>query len=383
MKSSTWSLAGVVLAGFILATSSVAAESNDASARAVTNDPVERSEAGITVAIDPRVELVAVTQHLSGYAERSQRFKGRINDFDHPYLNALRQHFAGFKEHEAIKRLAALRVGGSDPMGIAVQLSDPNDVALQGALDREIVGSEPAEVDAYVAALRTFARDAAFMDFYTANAASRAAMVEDFKQSIDLHAIATETGRYCGAQPARYTIILAPLLGRTSFGPNVTTPDGTKVFYAILPASGVADGHLVFGNRNHLDEYLWHEFGHSFVNPLVDEHWRDLEKLSGLMNKIQPSRSLNYGREWKIWVSEHVVRAIAARIVRQQKGETAYAEQVARDQGRGFAYLGELCRSLETYEQNRDKFPSLSSYFPEIVAVFERLNETAAKPQAS
>lgn len=373
MNPPTKSLLGS-LAALLLAIPCTAANGDDTETR-----PTAEMRAAITVTVDPRVELVAITQHLSGYVHRSKQTRGRINDLDHPYLNAFRQHFAAFQDHKSIKRLGSLGIGGSAPMDLAVNMSPPNDVVLRGALDWET--AHLAKAEAYVDALRAFAQATNFMAFFDANRSSYDAIIADFKQTIDLQVIADELERYCGTQPDRYTIVLAPLLGRTWFGPSATAPDGARISYAIIPPHKVVEGRLVFGSSSMLGDYICHEFGHSFVNPLVDKHWGELDKYSGLMERIRYAEGQNYGRGWKTCLYEHIDRVITARIVLRQKGEAAYANHLAGDQGRGFAFVEELCRSLEAYEQSRDRFPNLDSYFPELIRVFARL-QASATPDA-
>jgi hypothetical protein len=44
------------------------------------------------------------------------------------------------------------------------------------------------------------------------------------------------------------------------------------------------------------------------------------------------------------------------------------------EKSKGFIWIEELYNSLLIYEQNRDKYPTLKSYMPEIVKVFNKLN---------
>lgn len=363
-----------LLAGPLLASAAFAADSatRSASERVEAQPPARL--ATITVTVDPRVELVAITQHLSGYAER-ERYRGRINAFDHPYINRMKEHFAAFKGDESIRKLAQLGVGGSDPVGIAVSLSNPDDVAFQGPIDRTLVRTSNAE--AYATSLRAFAVTTGFMAYFEETKADREAIVRDFMSVIEPRDLAARVEDYCGAQPARYVIVLAPLLGRTSFGPNVTQADNTRIFYAVLPPGGAENGRLTWGSPGALGDYICHEFTHSFVNPLVDRHWAELSKHSGLMDTVQ-RRSGNYGDDWKIYCYENIVRAVVARMVLREKGEVAYTRQVGTDQARGFPFVAALCRSLERYEQSRDTYPDLESYFPELIRAFDE----AAHPTA-
>ncbi|MFT3829049.1 MAG: DUF4932 domain-containing protein [Opitutaceae bacterium] len=333
--------------------------------------------AAVSFVIDPRVELVATAQYLSGYADHAP-FKGRINPFDHPYLNDLRRHFAGSKTHPALARLAALRVGGSDPIGIAVHLSGDGTLTLRPPLEGIRVSPEMAE--AYATNLREFAAAVDFEGFLAARRSQHDQIIAEFRNATDVAAVADALARYCGPQTCRFRIVLAPLLGRTSFGPKAVDADGTPVFYAILPAQGVVDGRLVFGERDALAGLLAHEFGHSFVNPLVEKHWAAFSSYSGLLAQVQYSRSSNYGRDWKIFVCESIVRAVAARIILAQQGGDACAAQLARDRQTGFAFGAEMCRALERYERNRDTYPTLESYLPELAVVFASLQQAANGP---
>lgn len=369
-------LFSTVLLNFVcLAAESSGLPNNRAGRDAPAAKPTAEKKADVTVTVDPRVELIAITQHLSGYTN-NPRFKGRISDLDYPYINTIKQHFAEFKDHASIKRLAELRVSGSDPMFIAVQMSEPDEVAFRNPVDRSGVRTENAE--AYVDALRAFAKAANFKAFFDENKASYDTLISNFNRSLDTQSIVTQTQNYCGEQPGRYVIVLAPLLGRASFGPNATAPDKSKVFYAILPAYRVVDGSLSFGESSLIGDYLYHEFGHSFINPLVDKHWSELEKYASLMEKVRYRQSANYGRDWKICLYESVVRAMTARIILRQKGAQAYADQLASDKKSGFFFIEDLCRSLETYEQSRDKFQNLESYFPELIQVIARLPQKSA-----
>jgi hypothetical protein len=90
--------------------------------------------------------------------------------------------------------------------------------------------------------------------------ATRKKLVRDY--AADLEA-------YHGIRQASYTIIPAPLLVG-NFGPRRSRPDGRFDIYGILGAVGTSDGVPQFGSVENLRGLVWHEFGHSFVNPEVE-----------------------------------------------------------------------------------------------------------------
>jgi hypothetical protein len=46
----------------------------------------------------------------------------------------------------------------------------------------------------------------------------------------------------------------------------------------------------------------------------------------------------------------------------------------------GFAYVEALCKKLEIYEENRKKYPSFSSFYPQLVETFKELSERDLEP---
>lgn len=327
---------------------------------------------GLLVTIDPRIELVAVAQHLSGYTKLDPRFEGRINNLEHPYITAMKQDFEAYRGSEALKRFGALRVAGSDPVAIAVQMSAPDAVSLTGEPGRLNASLEKAR--AYVAALGDFAKEVSFAERFGKTRLLREKIVSDFKGSLDLEGITSRLEAYYGSKAGTYIIALAPLLGRTGFGPSAKAPDGSTVFYAVFPAQRLDEqGRLQFGDSSYLVAYLTHEFGHSFSNPLVDRHWKELSAYASLMGHVKYPKSSNYGRDWRVYLYEAMVRAVTARLVFKVKGQAAYDEQMEKDKRGGFFFQPELCRALESYETERSKYPSLDDFYPELRRVIEQV----------
>ncbi len=55
-----------------------------------------------------------------------------------------------------------------------------------------------------------------------------------------------------------------------------------------------------------------------------------------------------------------------------------YLQYYLKDEvGGGFVWAEELSDLLQTYEDNRDKYPTFESFFPEFVTFFSEYNEKA------
>ena len=118
-----------------------------------------------------------------------------------------------------------------------------------------------------------------------------------------------------------------------------------------------------------------HEFNHSFVNPLT-EKYRDKVELSKKL--FEPIRefmtSKSYG-EWKITLDEHIVRAVAARMMEMLFGKQVGAEWVIYEKKQGFVYIEPIIESLKRFESLRDSDGvTFAEYFPNLLSMLADLN---------
>jgi C-terminal processing protease CtpA/Prc len=89
----------------------------------------------IHIRIDPRLELLAIVQYLSGYRE----WQGLITDIDFPYRREIETHFSAYRDHAAVKYFDTLSVDGFSfdaPPTAMLYLSDPPE--LKQVLQAEV-----------------------------------------------------------------------------------------------------------------------------------------------------------------------------------------------------------------------------------------------------
>jgi hypothetical protein len=121
----------------------------------------------IKVVIDPRLELLAVVQHLSGYGDRY----GLITSFDFPYKKEVAAYFSQYKDQAAVKLFAEMSKAGFSydaPPNAMLYLSNPPELALHmpfsDYLKERAGGGE--RLEKFVQALRDFARQSKFIEFF-------------------------------------------------------------------------------------------------------------------------------------------------------------------------------------------------------------------------
>jgi hypothetical protein len=332
----------------------------------------------LTIVTDPRLELLAVVQFLSGYGERYHL----LTSLDLPYKKDVSRHFSRYRDHPAVKLFAEMSGTGftfDAPPAAMLHLSPPPELVLltpfSDYLEKRAGGGR--RLEQFVSRLRDLARQAGFMPFYKSH--------EGFYQKLAAEAGAKQRGAdvigpleaYFGKKQHSYTVIIVPLFVG-GYGPRIERRDGTYDVYEILGPQEVA-----FDSQEGFTRLAWHEFGHSFVNPLTEKFKTEIDKYSTLYKPLVSWMMPQAYGDWLTCVNEHVIRAVTIRMAYRDaaegKGRDAaerlLRDEILREKRRGFFYVEALCRRLERYEADRDKLPDLEHFYPELIAVFRGLSE--------
>lgn len=177
-----------------------------------------------------------------------------------------------------------------------------------------------------------------------------------------------------------YTIILAPLFHEGGFGGWIQRPDGRFDVYAILGPTDTFEGIPIFWPSAWLKYIVWHEFGHSFVNPITERFRQEIAKYSSLYDPIaEVMKKQAYG-DWESCVNEHIIRAIEIRRIYREMGKAAADIMLQEEKSQGFIYIEALSERLKDYETQRDRYPTFLDFYPELIKVFEELYHSTRIP---
>ncbi|HMO56948.1 MAG TPA: DUF4932 domain-containing protein [Roseiflexaceae bacterium] len=333
-------------------------------ATALPSDPAAR----LMIAVDPRIELLTTVMLLSG-----RPICGRALNSETPYARRVAQHFGAYADHEAVHLLRTMRDNDFNcdaPISAMLYLSDPPDLVLGRPLSDAVAqrAGGAAQFDILLAALRDFARVTHFADFFAAESGTYARIVADVTRLSNGEQNVRLIESYYGMRAGSYRIILAPLLSREGFGPRIPRGDGSSDVYGVVGAAGLHDGLPSFGAADDFQYLIWHEFSHSFVNPLAETYLADVERLASRYPPIAEQMERQAYRNWETALNEHIVRAVTVRLTTRELGAAAGAAAAARERERGFIYLDRLTAQLERYEQQRERYSSLADFYPEILA---------------
>ncbi len=239
------------------------------------------------------------------------------------------------------------------------------------------------EATEFLAAAREFVRVSSFTEFSAAHQPLYELSQQRLQKVLDQDAHLQWFGDFFVVRPqARFHVLIGLLNGGNCYGPRVRLPDGAEELYCVLGAwSPDKQGDPQF-DKSMLSTVI-HEFCHSYANAVIDAHADQLEPAgTALYEHVSDAmRRQAYGN-WKTMMYESLVRACTIRYARQHQSPADARRQAANDRSRQFLWIDELETLLGQYEQNREQFPTLDQFAPQIVAFFNSYSQQFVAKQA-
>lgn len=169
-------------------------------------------------------------------------------------------------------------------------------------------------------------------------------------------------------------LVLAGLsTGNNNYGARVASPERAEV-WAVLGVSGTAEAPEIGGGL----EVLIHEIGHDLVGALFDRHGEAFQAAgSRLFEATKVSMKLNNYGSWPTVVRESLLRAAVVHYVRAHQGEEAAAAALKDEADSGFRWVAGLDQALMAYEADRQRYPTLGEFVPELALALGIAADTA------
>jgi hypothetical protein len=342
--------------------------------------PVSETEGKLNITVDPRMELLSAVQVISEYPTINRKPS---------YSNDLKQYFGKYSNHEAAKMTASLaREYGfvyDAPVNLMLCLSQaPELKAVHPFSDRLIERAGGKEnLEKYSAALNEFAIYSHFYEFWEGNKPYYQKMVEYTAADLAGFNPVGKLEAYYNETKNSYTVTLSPSFAG-GYGIRIPVSNGGTDIYGCLNVSEIKDGILYFSQRG-LSYFLWHEFSHSYVNPLTDTFNEKINKSSGLYEPLESEMKLMACHNWENCVNEHIIRAVFIRLLTLYGNKNEAEVQLEKEKSLRFAYVKPIIEKLKQFEQQRDKNNiTFTEYYPTLITVFDSLarsdNENLVNP---
>ncbi|MCC7262688.1 MAG: DUF4932 domain-containing protein [Candidatus Latescibacteria bacterium] len=328
--------------------------------------PLRAASPTLQVAVDPRTELLTTVQLLSSEVA--------LTPYPSPYLFELYRYFQPCRQHPAVQILRTLMSQHPWPdvyHYVVLCLSPPPELEWQlrpaGSTTGDLLGTPL--LDDWVAALRDFADQSQFNRFFAQQTPFYYHLVGQVEKELQGRDLLGPLEAYYGMRLREYRLVLSPLLHRGGFGPRLPVGEGEYLGYSIVGPDAMGSQGPTYSFQ-HLRELVWHEFGHSFINPLIAGRSEEVQARVELYVPLQPRMASNGYPTWESCVNEHLIRAITARLLRQAEGDEAGERAAEAEARQGFAYVPALYHRLEEYERDPAAYPSIPAFLPRLLAVF-------------
>lgn len=329
--------------------------------------------------VDQRVELMSLVFRLAECREyNSQRFAN--------YAQGIESYFKAHKDHELMKYIKTIRrkrgIGFDAVMFMAISMSDSYPFKPLVPFSKEIPEQRWGKKAAtqFLKLLNQFYVDANCAEFFKKNQTLYTQASERFTKvynELDL----SWYQKFYGEKPkGEFRIVNGLGNGGGNYGPK-TLMDGKEIVYAIMGTWMVDDAGMP---KYPIDNYfptLLHEFNHSFVNHVVEKFHNQLANSGKIIFKPVKARmnAQAYGT-WQTMYAEAIVRAGVIKYLQDHDYEPDFVQSRLNSEiNRGFLWTAELVAELERYDNNRDKYPSLESFMPEIIKFFDQVAQNVGQ----
>ncbi|MDD2332358.1 MAG: DUF4932 domain-containing protein, partial [Candidatus Cloacimonetes bacterium] len=268
------------------------------------------NKGGIMFQVDPRIELLAVVQYLSG--------SNLVCSDETGYSMAIDQWFAGHREHPLIPLWQKLEKRGftyDAPVAYFLQFES---IAFRDKQNKfpsyygriltdrmEKVIRKQAEERELLESLRDFASQSRFEEFMSSQADYYQEQIKATAALLPDKDISGTITTWFGSAQNSFNFIVTPLYVTNGYGPCLQNAEGGLDLYCI--SAGQTDGLSLL-------TLLVHEFSHSYINPLVEEHYQRLKKARKLYKPIRKQMVAQAYTDWWVTLVEHYVRAATIRI---------------------------------------------------------------------
>ena len=316
----------------------------------------------IEVRVDRRTELLGIIEYISNYKVRYPNLLERFGNKD--YLDKIEKLFSKYKDHKVIKLFDLIvetnNFSYDATTALFLELNDDftygelNDYPFKLRLKEDPLVIEMLDL------LPEFVKIIEFDKYYESNKELYQIYVTSAGKQIRNDNIISFMNNYYNLKMnKKFVVNLMPYQTRTNQGTN----NKKEIVSNCSIANRSHDDSDMFPSYRDITYLLYHEFSHSFINPLT-EIYCNIEKYDDTFKKIFPiMKKLHYGDNYTI-INEHIIRALTLRYIYYNGNEEVYRKVKNEEISDGFEGIGAVLDSLIVYEENRDKYNSIEDFYP-------------------
>lgn len=331
--------------------------------------------------VNENVELMSILSRLAGFPEYNMNLGGQ-------YILDINAYFGKYTNHPAVLQMKELRknngISYDAVMSMAVHLNTENSQFTLYPEEESTLEQRWNNVDKenFLTLLSQFYRDSDFHRFFTEHQKLYQKGIQTYKDKVMKKFDQNWYSEFYGKVPEEnFSVIIGFGNDGGNYGTNRHLKEQKKEIFAIV-GYHVDKAGVPQYNEAYLPTLI-HEFNHSFINYLLDDalypqHVQQLEK-SGkvLLQSSLWAMSKQAYNNWKTVINESLVRAaVICYMLDKKYSEESIREDLTGQLQRNFRWMPELVQLLRKYQTNRAEYPSLETFYPEIIHFFDEYTET-------
>jgi hypothetical protein len=332
-------------------------------------EPIAKTVGKLKITVDPRMELLSAVQVISDYPVINRKAS---------YSNELMQFFGRYNTHEACKLTSQLAKDDdftSDaPADFMLRLSQvPELKAIHPFSDRMIERANgKSNLEKYNAAMHRFAVESNFAEFWNNKKTYYQKIVDYTVGDLGDFDPVGKLESYYNESKNSYTVTLSPsLVG--GYGIRIPSQNDGLDICACLDVGEMKDN-IPYYSKLGLSYFLWHEFSHSYVNPLTEKYKTRIKASSNLFSLLENEMKEKVWGSWQNCIDEHIIRAVYIRLLTLYGRENEAKSQLIREKSLRYVYIEPLVEKLKQFENERQtKNITFSAYYPTLLSVFDSL----------
>jgi hypothetical protein len=331
--------------------------------------------------VDRRVELLSIVFRLAESPEYSKKTFQLYDD-------RVEQYFKEYKSHELIQFTKSMikerGLAYDSPMWMAIHLDDNLNLLADV---KDVWQRDPRwtkeNVEKFVPLLQKFYKDTKLEQFFNDNVDLFTETVKRFTpyKQMDMNWYLN----FYGKEPTEtFSIIIGLGNGTDNYGPSLDYINGSRKVYAIMCIYRFDSENLPEFEISNALGIMIHEFCHSFVNYLTEKN-KEAFKESGkkIFSVVKDKMTEQAYSDWGTVLNEALVRASVIKYlkdhdfeqwiieVQSELFESVFEYMIKWEKENGFFWIEELVSELESYDKQRDKYPTLESYMPKLVESYK------------
>jgi len=336
----------------------------------------------LNIIVDSKVELITILHYLMDYEYflKDNFLYYYLSTLDSNYKKEIEQYFSPYKNHETVlfieKEYSKFYFYSFiQQIDYALNSTSLPDLHLiqkhSNFLIPTMEDKKFENLTGFDRLLNDFVIDTNFMRFFQEHEDFYLAMIKNTIKYIDDDWI-SQIEEYYGYKHNSYNLILAPLSfsGGASFWTQ--SINGLNDTYAVIgPFSSYNNAMPVYNDKSTLSYLIYHEFGHTFINPIAQDYESEILRSYKLYLSMKSEIDGQPYNTWNDVVVEYLVRSVTARLVLHNYGLDEYNKVLQQERELGFIYIDLFVELLEKYENNRSEYTTFNEFFPEIIKALD------------